>query len=576
MTYTLEPVIFAAPASFETLGEETLVPKKSVSVEPTRFSVIKAVGDEQAFPLADRGFPANAANGFNLGGRTIDDTQVSTVGVPLNLPHGGGTALSSLPSFLWSRVDIARTPLSAGLAPSSASGAINLELWTRDQILRKHHPEDPLSRLTGSYDRQVQNFSLATRQRKLAINGGMNYGMQTGPAGSLSYEFYRDSISTWRLHFIGTDQEGDSPGSKTFPTPQAKLDVYRLIPILETQRTLGGDVIWESTWFGDVSGIRNRDPSAAATDSNSKTEQYGTENVFVVDDSVFAVSARYVRFRKDENSLSATPAVLHDEWPLYASASHLFRLSSLSELKSTADVSAITTIGAAPGGRLSWRIKDGGDSTGAQFYELFTTGKMPTIQDRYYVFTGFAGNPNLKPERVFSAIAGYERKFKDWRTRTALKGEYRRDVQISNTSTVVNAGTAQLLYLDQEVGWAATGRLDLRANLLLSVSHLQDQDIPYPSLPAFSAKARAIYHFAEEFDLEGRAHYQGPSVAAAFPTGGRFHPNYTLFDLEARVALERAVHLQAGIENVTDSRAEVVLDYPLPGRLYYLGLQFLL
>lgn len=583
MTYSLEPVIFRAQASFESLGEETFVPKTVTPIEPARTSVIKRIADDQPFPVANLGYPAGAS-GLRLGGRSVDDTQVTTLGVPLNLPQGGGADLSIFPSFLWSAAELSRTPVSGGFAPTSASGAINLRLWTRDRILRRRRPEDPDSRLTATYDRQVQNFSIATERRGIAINVGSNFGLQTGPAGSLSYEFYRDSDSTWRLHLLGTDQRGDSPGSKRFPTPRAKIDNWRAIPVLEMQRSLGRDWVWEATAFGDLSGIKLEDPTDDTLYSNSRSAQFGLENAFLYGDWTFALSARQTRFDLDSHTDRfgfTTVGAQVREWPLFASATRRVDLSDRLELKATVLSSAITSVGARPGGRLSARLFANPAERDREhtFLELLSTPKMPTINARYYQLrdgsstTIYSGNPGLKPEQIYAAIAGYERRFERWSTRTSLKGEYRTSVQIDRASTTVNAGNARLLYLDEELRFAATGRLDLRANFLLSVSRLQDAGIPYPDLPAFTAKGRATYRLSPAWELEGRAWYQGPSVATAGSTGGRSHPNFTLFDLEARVSVTRDLALQLGVENLTDQRAEVVLDYPLPGRLVYAGMQ---
>jgi hypothetical protein len=588
-TYTLEPVIFRAQASFESLGEETYVPKTVTPIQPSRASVLKRIGDDQAFPIVNLGYPAGAS-GVRLGGRSVDDTQVTTLGVPLNLPQGGGADLSIFPSFLWSAAELSRTPVAGGYAPTSASGAINLRLWTRDRILRRHRADDPDSRLTANYDRQVQTFSIATERPGIAINVGSNFGLLTGPAGSLSYEFYRDSDSTWRLHLLGTDQRGDNPGSRRFPTPNAKIDNWRAIPVLEMQRSLGRDWVWEATAFGDLSGLRLLDPTDPSGNSSSRSKQFGLENAFLYQDWTIAVSARLVQFDLEANEftdafggLNRVPGAEVREWPLFASVTRRFDLSDRFELKATALGSAITSVGAAPGGRLSARLAADPAERDREytFFELLSTPKMPTINARYYQYlyngtTSYAGNPDLKPEQIYAAIAGYERRFSRWSTRSSLKGEYRTAVQIDRGSTTVNAGTARLLYLDQEINWAATGRLDLRANLLFTVSHLQDANIPYPDLPAFSTRGRAIYHFSPSWELEGRAWYQGPSVATAGSTGGRFHPNFALFDLEGRVMLARDLNLQLGIENLTNQFAELVLDYPMPGRLYYAGLQLAL
>ncbi len=569
----LETITFGARASFETLSRESLLPKEQVSFQSARSTTLSAIGTSVLDPLVQFGYPSGATS-TALGGRTVDDTQVSTLGVPLNLTQGGGADLSVLPSYLWSSAEISSTPVSQGYTPGAASGAIDLKLWTRERVLsgKRKRPEFD-SRVTAQYDRQVQTVSVATERPGIAINLGTSLGLQEGPAGSLSYEFYEDASQTYRFHLLGTDQRGASLGSRSNPTPRATKSTWRVIPVLETERRLGepGHTwLWQSTVFADWNGIRFQNPASSGNNTSSRAFASGIENAISFNSTTISASLRYEQFRLAPNASAS--AVAADEFPFLIGLTQSFELEGGRELKLTGQAQGVNTIGVEPALRASLK-------THPWTFELGTLAKMPTQSARYYRLPGtspgdpdfFTGNPDLKTERVWFGIAAHETEAfdSDSQLKSELKLERRERVQITQGATTVNAGGATLGSLEERLEIKRWGRFDIHLGLALNVSRLEQNQNPYPSLPTLASKVRVGYQVSSDFAITSRAHYQGPSVAS----GGRFHPHYTLIDLEARWAPSTQFNLVGGVDNITDQRADVVFDFPLPGALAHLGVE---
>jgi outer membrane receptor protein involved in Fe transport len=91
----------------------------------------------------------------------------------------------------------------------------------------------------------------------------------------------------------------------------------------------------------------------------------------------------------------------------------------------------------------------------------------------------------------------------------------------------------------------------------------------YPDLPALAAVQNGIYSLNDAFDVRHTFRYLGPSKTST----GLTHPEYFIADLAADYEIKKDVVATLGCDNVFDSRAEVVLDFPLPGRMVYLNLQ---
>jgi len=556
--YTLEPVVVKANSSFDSLNEDTYLPQKKVIFNSNRSGTLSSFEQTQVYPASDLGFPGGA-NGVNLGGRSLDDTQVSTLGVPLNLPQGGGPDLSIFPSYLWSGASISTVPSAAGFSPQGVSGSIQLDLWTRTQV-RDLKFSTPVSRITVNYDRNLQNFSMASKTQNIAIIAGMNFGRQTGPAASLSYYFIKKPKSHFLFHLLGTQQDADSPGSKSFPSPNDKIKTWRVIPVLESHQEFGEErdlIIWESTYYGDLQQLRFEDPSPSNS-TNDHIQEYGVENAIHWHESTLALSARLTNYQ------SSTFGNVND-WPIMAQLSHDFILSDQWKMKLAGGGTAVSSTGFSPTARASF--KNELSSRASWFYELNSLAKMPTLTSRYYVSPFFHGNPSLSPERVNGLIAGYQDTIANIETTTTAKAEYRNQIQVSQNNTIQNAGNASLISANEDLTWRVIPELALRNSTLLTYSRVAQSAFTYPDLPYFSTLLGFTLLPTDSFKFSGNLRYQGQSTTS---TGG-VHADYLLLDSWLEYSPTDGTFFTLGCENITDSRAEVVVDFPLPGRIAYLN-----
>jgi hypothetical protein len=536
--FRLPPVTFTGEASFEVLRRETFLPSVQIPLDTAPGALLDSMGRYSLFPPQNYGYPAGAS-GLSLGGRSIEDTQVTTLGVPLNLPQGGGPDLSTFPGFLWSEALIGTSTGSAGFSPSAASGSIELVPWTRSRLTDGSGPD---SRFTSSADRQLQTLSIGTRKDTIAMLAGVSTGMLRGPSGSLSYEFLRTSAHRSRFHILGSDLEGDIPGGGIKRS-------RRILPVLETRTLLGQDTALASTAFADLTDLYG-----------NRSEQFGIENSLTSGPWLLSFSARHVHFRNEGE---------YRESPLHAGVSREFGQRGKMRIRAGVDAVRVEDTGIEPGGRLSVRWNTKGPLT--PVFEVSSVAKMPTLSARRYVLdTGtyrYRGNPGLLPERVWSGVLAVDQVGSNFQSRWTLKSEYRTDAQINTSgqtvNTTVNAGSAMLFSAQADARFILSPAWTLRSGALLSWSRLDATGLAYPDLPPFGWNGGVEIGIGDEFKLETDARYLGDSTAF----DGSAHPAYFLVDQQIRWFPSQDLELRAGVMNLFDERAEMVVGFPLPGRL---------
>ena len=452
---TLPKAQFTGSATFETLNQDTFVPVTKTPISADRASTIDQFKFETPYSIEDNGFPGGET-GVRIGGRSIEDTQVTTLGIPLNAPEGLGANFAFFPNYLWDSVSVSPTTSSSGFAPSASSGRVEFSPWTRSQLISQKFNSAP-SRVTASYDHDSQTYSLATRQDSYAILVGASTGLIDGVSGALSASLMQNKDGHIFLHVIATDETANSPGSLAFPTPLASLLNWRVMPVLETEFHLDNDFELESTAFGDLSSLVYTNPGPIGGNSDTRTNQFGIENALTQGTNTLAVSARYVTYS------GATADALHD-LPLYSAFTHEFFLSNESSLKTTLNGTYENNSGVAPGGKASFKFASSEKTY--PFAEVNTVAKLPTLIDRYAVFGTYHGNPNLEPERVYAVLGGYRFENNHFVSTSILKGEYRLGIQVatSDYNSIINDGNAYLLSFTEEVATPVFFWLDSHAS----------------------------------------------------------------------------------------------------------------
>ncbi|MBU6153575.1 MAG: hypothetical protein KGP28_04665, partial [Bdellovibrionales bacterium] len=469
-SFTLPAIQVLDKPSFETLREESLVPVTVVPIQGARSTLLDDLKWNTLFPLQNLGFPSGA-NGINLGGRSSDDTQVTSLGVPLNQAIGGGADLSAFPAFLWSEARIAPTTTSAAFIQQSASGNLDLTPWSWSILKSRPEPLSP-SRLTMSWDRDLQTLSIGTRKSDISVLAGNTFGRQTGPAGSLSYRFLKTPALSLSANVIGTDQKGESPGPVTSPDPNGKKNTTRVIPSLMAQYGTDREFSVQTTIFGDFQrlqflGSYQGDPY----DSQDKTQSIGIENAIVLDQTILTASARNVRY--SNNFLASW-----SEWPAHFGVTQGVEFKSGAKLKATGSFEYLSSYGFHPGGRISTEIPVQAKET--VYVEVQSIPKLPSIQDRLYVTPTFIGNPNVSTERTHAIVAGFEDKGSFIRTKSQIRGEIRRNIILLNGASLENSGSAQFLSFSETASAIPLPFLQLDGEFMASYSKLEKNGNPYP------------------------------------------------------------------------------------------------
>ncbi len=555
--YTLPPIEVSGKASFDTLREESLVPPVSIPVENARSTLLDDLKWNTLFPLQNFGFPSGA-NGVSLGGRSIDDTQVTTIGVPLNQAIGGGADLSGFPAFLWSEARIAPTTTSAAFIQQSASGNLDLSPWTWSVLKPSMEPAAP-SRLTLSWDRDLQTASIGTRKSDISILAGNTFGRQTGPAGSLSYRFLHKQNLTLHANVIGTDQQGEDPGSTQFPRPVGTEKTTRVIPSLMARFSGSEGLSVQTTLFGDIQRLQFQNSAFSSLD---KTTSIGVENAISVDHTVFTVSARNTKFTNDQSGS-------YSEWPAHIGVTQGFDFASGINLKATGSTEYLSGFGFFPGGRISSGIplKPGINL----FLEAQALPKLPGIQDRLYVTPFFTGNPSVSPERVYAVVAGIEDRSSAIQTKSQIRAELRRNAILltDDFSTVQNAGSAQFLGISENLRWSPFAFLRLSGDLMATHSRLEKNGKPFPRLPYLSAGGSLAFIPHDRVTLETQSKWMGRSNE----TDGSDLPAYLLLGEKIGFSASETLQITLGVDNLLDSRIEMIRGFPLPGRVAYASLE---
>jgi hypothetical protein len=568
--YRVTPIVVSANASFDSLGEDRYIPQKKLKFERNRNGTVDVLDKSIAFPSIQYGYPGGSM-GSKLGGLSLDDSQFSTLGVPLNLPQGGGPDLSLFPSFLWSGASYSPSPRLAGYSPQGVSGSVQFDLWTRTAI-RDYKSSTDLNRITFNADRNLQNLSVATKKQTASLLAGYNTGRQKGPVASMSLYAIRTPRNQILFHLLGSEQESENPGDKNYPTPDARKKFWRVIPVIESHQEFGDSddpIIWEATLSSDLQQLVFLSPGVYNT--SDRTQQYGLENAIHYRKTTLAFTGRYVDYQSSTFGR-------FDDWPLITRLSQDFDLDSQWTMKLEAGGNQLNTTGFTPDGGLS--LRKAFNDQEAFFMELKTLNKMPTLADRYYVFPAsggskrFEGNPDLNPTRVNMLLTGYETATDQFSSTTLLKAELRNNIQVqgplnATTNTMINQGNAWLISINEDLAVKPVDFMTQKISATVTASQASSTGRSYPDLPALAAVQNGIYSFTDAFDLRHTFRYLGPSKTST----GADHPEYFLADVAADLEIKKDVVATLGCDNVFDSRAEVVLDYPLPGRMVYLNLQ---
>lgn len=538
---------------------------KKVNPSGSNGSLIRSFEEELPVPVKEFGTPGTTSQLRGLG-RTTEDTNVQTLGVPLNPVVGGGFDFSTFPQFFWSNYSFHLGPSSGGFDPRAATSTVSLTPWTAEAL---RTGETSHARLTELVTRGLNQASVAGKYGDVAALVGLSSYNAQGPTGSISARLTHDDQIDVRAHLLATSLDETSPGPNTNPTPNARLKISRWIPILEASFTPSQDLLIKESAFYDRSAIRFVNPDSSILDSYDRSNQVGSESVVLWKDWTFGLSFRRTEFTQ-------IPAEAPNEWIGHLQAQRLFHAGDWTT-QASVQADWMNLYGARPGASLGERYDITNDW--GVFVKGNFTYRYPTLQDRYYQGASFTANPNLSLERALSFNIGNQWKRGQFEATEQFFLQFRTDaqllqyVQISPTtyfSTVANGGDVrQLSYLD-DLTWHALRFLDVGNALRLSSSRVDQTGDRIAYDPLLTEILNV--HFHEASDRPWWNSGASLRVVTSSPDGlGGTNGGYALFDLDAGVKYHDVV-LQGRIDNVLNRQIQVYQGYPWPGRLYSLSL----
>lgn len=522
--------------------------------------------DQIPFHFINNGKPGNISSFIGLG-QGSEETDVNTLGIPLNGPQGGGFDLSSFPQYIWSGFSYQIGPSQGAFDPRGTAGSLTLVPWTQQALTTS----EKFSRITSTYSTaHIGQLSAGTKVKdQFAIVAGNSFDQVTGPAGSLSGRWGSGKISG-KYHILVTDQTAKNLQSFRSGA-SAQQTTLRYIPVLQMDSQLSSTSLLKTSVFFDSTYLRSDDP---VRPTRTHVRQLGADSVYLFDAWKVGAGARSV----DVNSVQISPP------KEYLGNFQLTRSTVWNELliEPSFQVVGVSRKGFAPMGTLGVRkeLPPMEGSKAGVFARLSYNKKFPSLNDRYYVirtpFFTFIGNPELQPEKVYTLTLGIDSS--NAFASSSLEGyvQAKRNSKINtydaatNISSTGNGGSGAVSALIHSLNVHPTGWLDLHNRLSLTHSNVESTQQQFQYLPKFSDALSADFHEA------GDQPRWGVSPAARF--SGKYLgvtqnlPGYAYFDLNAQVQLIKDVHLIGGIENLTDRKLELVEDSPLEGRYYTIGL----
>lgn len=546
-------------------------------------SLERSLGRGLALPITDYGWPGTAAAVRGLG-RSVEDTGVQALGVPLNYAGGGGFDLSVFPQYLWSDYRFQAGPTLGAFDPRAVSGSLDLVPWTARAL---SDPAAPRMRVTQFYSDfpQSQTAVAAKSGEDVAVAAGYSQGEVIGPSGSVSAKWDAGASALGRVsgkvHLLATRMDAVSRGSRSFPTPEARQLTARVIPVLQAD-VQGRDALLKTSFFYDATYLRYENPEDAAFgQGRTHVYQLGTENAYLNGPWRLGLSARGAGYQPMGSELLREDLVS-------ASVTRTLQAGVLT-VEPTAQVVSVTDFGAQPAGSLGARVElpaaDGGAGTHALFARLGSSSRFPTLSDRYdFMSNVFIGNSSLSPERDTTLTAGYEWKggdvtatfegYQQWRNNVILP-------QMAGTArTLTNADEARVSALMHGMKIAVAPVWDLSHSLTLTDSYVQSTGLAFPYLPSKVYKLSSELH--ERGDRPGwlaAIDLRTQGSASAGSAGVRV-PGYGVADLRGSAHLFKlgsgplapSFDLTGQVENLFDRAYETVRDYPMPGRVYSMAL----
>jgi hypothetical protein len=558
----LDPlVIRSSPGGI--LADDPIVPGWSGEIGVSGAgSIQNSLQNQMSFAISDFGKRGMFSQIRGLG-TSSDDIDIQVFGISMNPAQGGGFDLTAFPQFLWSNYQFQLGPSLNALNRTAASGTLSLTPWTSKALKEPGWGARGSSFYSSSGTSQVA--AAAKDGENFAVVAGYSSMKAIGPSAVMSGRWGQDQYSG-ALHLLATDLDMETEGDESMPSPQARARKTRVIPVLQNDFRLSSASFLKTSVFYDWGFVGYQNPDTQSQ-SQSKThiQQWGTENAYLLDQWKFGLSIRQVSYQSSSSWLGN---IQDSQVPLQnLSTLQVSRVIEAGEviLEPTVQGVWVTQYGWMPQGSLGVR-KEWGRGAPALFSRASYSKKIPTLLDRYSVYSEFSGNPNLQPETDWTGVLGGEVKDRGYEASLQGYAQFRQDARVFTGSSVNNMNHASVFALTGAGRVEITSWLDGIHSTTLSRSRLYVTDDEFPFAPAFLSSTGISLHKnkgrrAWEWTTSVRGSSSQINLVAL--NGSSRAGGYAVLDTGAQVELMQGLRLGGRVENVMGRSIELIKGYPL-------------
>jgi len=554
-SYADAPVIEVLPIVKEgtpgdLLQEDPVVPsrKGQTQLNSGTGSIQNALENQLSVPISDSGKPGNLSQIRGIGSNS-QDMDVQTFGVSLSPPQGLGFDLSSFPQFLWGGFRFQTGPSLNGLNPSATAGTLALEPWTLTALQR---PESTARASEFFNTVGVNQISASAKVGSTAMVLGYSSEKTLGPSGIFS-QVWKSGKYSGAFHLLATDLDSETPGPTQFYAPRARTRTTRVLPVLQNDFDVGESSKLKTSLFFDTSTIDYTDPGSSFS-SRTDTSQLGVQTAFLSGPWKLGLSAKEINYSSD---LFRVPTQTQSNMQV----SHLVELGTWT-LDPNLQASWTTGVGMLPQGSLGAR-KDWNQGREALYTRLSYSQRVPTLAERFAIYPGYVGNPNLKNETHWTGVLGAEWSHGDVSTALESAVQWKQDVTVINGTQPQNSGDAYVGTLTLRGSIKISRFVDWRHALTLAYSRMTLTGFQYPYLPWFMKVGGLSVHSAGDLrKWEWITNLRGSS-ARVYDLSGDTLPGYFLFDTSLSALITKRITWAGRIENLLGTTYQVIQGYPI-------------
>jgi hypothetical protein len=572
---TLSPIIKdASPLDF--LAQDPIVPVQEgvPRLDTGEGTLVHTFTDELPYSSTDPGSPGSLSQFRGLG-RSSDETNVQSLGIPLNGPQGGGFDFSTFPQFFWADYRFQPGPSSASFDPRGISGTLNLVPWTAKAL----SDSESSTRVTGLYsDADLQQISVGAKyQDRVAILVGNSSGLVNGPSASLSAKVYESKDLTIQFHLLTTDIDAEIDQDPPEPIAAHQTSL-RTIPVLQADWKVAPEVLVKSSIYYDNSYIRYDDPSYQSF-SRGRAQQLGWENAVYAYGWKIGASSREIAYNAQvagESSFTAPDENI--------STFQLARLIVLAGsvgnqliLEPTFQTVNDSDYGFLPEGTIGLR-QEWDQSHSAVYVKGNFSRRIPSVVDRFYNipaaggFPAQVGNPNLLAEKDLTGILGVQTRQSHWDA--SLQGYYqvRYNAQVpldsDTVDTLINSDNAHLFSIVATAGWTPLDVVHFYESANFTHSEVNALQSPFPYIPDFIDLLGMNLTFSSKLSAD----FQGRIQSSAFISSTSQVDPSAYVDMGVSYALSQNIRVMGRIENLTDAQLVFEPQTPPKGRILSVAL----